>query len=174
MAKMRRARAYRTLERPNTRVSKFKRKAFVKMTPVRKVTRFDMGQEGSYNYEIDLIPQASIQIRQESLEAARQTSIRLIEKTLGKERYHFKIRKYPYHVLRENPLAAGAGADRVSTGMQKSFGKPIGISLQVKKGDKLFTVKVDNEEYISTARKALERASKKMSCGFKISVNKIK
>lgn len=169
MPKLRRARAYTAMERPYTRVSKFKSKSFVKISPVRKITRFDMGEVGKYKYSLDLMPRKSLQIRQESIEAARLTSTRLLEKTITKGEFHFKIRKYPFHVLRENPLAAGAGADRVSTGMQKSFGKPIGSALQIKEGEILFTIQV-NEEHVNVARKALERASKKMPCSFTINL----
>src|SRR3989338_5187060 len=102
------------------------------MTPTRKITRFDMGDTGQYEYELDLIPKSSLQIRQEAIESARQTSLRWLETNLPKGGFHFKIRKYPYHIIRENPLASGAGADRVSTGMQKAFGKPIGVVFQIR------------------------------------------
>ncbi len=173
MAKMRRSRAYRRLERPYTRISKFKKKSFIRMTPTRKITRLDMGEPGNFEYSLDMIPKASLQIRQEAIEAARQTSLRWLESNLAKGGFYFKIRKYPYHILRENPLAAGAGADRVSTGMQKAFGKPIGVALQVDEGDRLFTVSV-NEDGIPAARKALKRATKKLPCSFSITVSKNK
>ena len=172
MAKLRRSRAYRRIERPYTRISKFKKKSFIRITPSRKITRFQMG-EGKYGYSLDLISKASIQIRQEAIESARQTTLRWLEKTLAKNGFFFRIRKYPHHILRENPLAAGAGADRVSTGMKQSFGKPIGVALQLKEGEKLFTVSVD-ESGINDARKALHRATKKMPCSFTISVNRTK
>ena len=170
MAKLRRFRSYRPLERPYTRISKFKKKSFVRMNPARKVTRFDMGEAGKeFDYTLDLIPKDSLQIRQEAIESARQTSIRLLEKKLAKNAFHFKIRKYPYHILREKSLALGAGADRVSTGMQKPFGKPTGVAVQIKSGELFFTIKVD-EPGLETARIALKRASKKMPCSFSIVV----
>ena len=167
MAKLRRSRAYRRIERPYTRISKFKKKSFINMSPPRKVTRFHMGDEDNYDFRLDLVPKKSIQIRQEAIESARQTSLRWLERHLPKGGFFFKIRKYPYHILRENPLAAGAGADRVSTGMKQSFGKPIGVALQLKEGDNFFTVEV-NEESLSIARKALQRATKKFPCSFTI------
>ena len=170
MAKLRRSRAYRRIERPYTRISKFKKKSFIRMSPPRKITRFQMG-EGTYKYSLDLISKASIQIRQEAIESARQTSLRWLEKNLAKNGFFFRIRKYPHHILRENPLAAGAGADRVSTGMKQSFGKPIGVALQLKEGEKLFTVSVD-ESGVDDARKALRRATKKMPCGFTINISR--
>ena len=172
MAKLRRFRSYRKLERPYTRVSKFKKKSFIRMSPPRKVTRFDMGDPAKqFGYTLDLVPKDSLQIRQEAIESARQTSIRLLEKKLAKNAFHFKILKYPYHILREKSLALGAGADRVSTGMQKPFGKPTGVALQIRAGELFFRIKVD-EPAIDTAKLALERAGKKMPCSFSIIVSK--
>ena len=77
--------------------------------------------------------------------------------------YHLKINIYPHHILRENPLAAGAGADRMSTGMKMSFGKPIGLAAQVKKGQTLLSVNVDKEN-LEVAKQALKKASHKLPC----------
>ncbi|HLD97069.1 MAG TPA: hypothetical protein VI934_01875 [Candidatus Nanoarchaeia archaeon] len=43
MAKLRRARTYQKIDSPYTRVSKYRKKSFIRMTPARKVTRYDMG-----------------------------------------------------------------------------------------------------------------------------------
>ena len=43
MAKLRKWCAYRTLERPYTRFSKFRKKGFVKSRPGKKIIKFDMG-----------------------------------------------------------------------------------------------------------------------------------
>ncbi len=170
MAKLRKSVSYRTIERPNTRISKYKNKSFVRMTPNIKITRFDMGEpQKEYEYTLSLIPKVSLQIRQESLESARMTSLRVLETSLGKSGYHFKIKTFPYHILRENPLASGAGADRMSTGMQKSFGKPIGVAAQVKQGKSLFEIKV-NKDNIETAKLALHRAISKMPCSFSVQI----
>lgn len=168
MARLRRFRAYRGLKRPYTRVSKFRKKSFIRMSPNIKIARFDTGDaKKKFEYSLHLTPKKSIQIRQEAIEAARQTSNRLLEKNLGKLGFHFKIRIFPFHVLRENPLASGAGADRMSTGMQKSFGKPIGIAAQVKTGQEIFTVSVDKANR-NVAKLALTRAAKKLPCSFSI------
>jgi len=97
------------------------------------------------------------------LESAKQSSNKILEATLGLAGYHLKLKPYPHHVLRENPLASGAGADRFSTGMQKAFGKPLGNAAQVKKGSTIFQISVDKNN-IPLAKQALERASKKLPC----------
>ncbi len=168
MAKLRKGVSYRKLERPNTRVSKFKNKSFVRMTPTIKIVRFDMGDvRKDFEFSFHLVPKSSVQIRQEALESARQAAVRILEGNIGKTGFHFKIRKFPYHILRENPLAAGAGADRMSTGMQKSFGKPIGVACQVFSGDRLLTVSVDRQ-YVQVAKTALLKAAKKLPTSFLI------
>ncbi len=171
MAKMRKSVSYRKIERPNTRVSKYKNKSFIRITPTIKIVRFDMGDsKKQFEYKFHLIPKKSVQIRQEAIESARQATTRFLEGNLGKTGFHFKIRKFPYHILRENPLAAGAGADRMSTGMQKSFGKPIGVACQVFKGDKLFTISVE-KAHIQVAKRALHNAAKKLPTSFLIEMD---
>ncbi len=168
MARLRKFSAYQKLERPYTRVSKFSKKNYVRGGfPQIKIVRFDMGNpKGNFDLTLRLNAQKSMQIRHNAFEAARMTSNRLLEKNLGKA-YHLKIKVFPFHVLRENPLAAGAGADRMSTGMKKSFGKPIGSAAQVSVGQTLFELRV-NKEHLKLAKEALNRAAKKIPCSCKI------
>ncbi len=122
-----------------------------------------------FKYTLNLVSKHDLQIRDNALESAKQTSNKLLETTLGLPAYHLKLKPYPHHILRENPLAAGAGADRFSTGMQRAFGKPIGNATQVKKGDIIFHVSV-NKSNLETAKTALTRASKKLPCSCTIQV----
>ena len=172
MAKLRRAIAWRRIERPYTRKSKFRKKSFIRAAPANRVIMFDMGNpKKEYEYTLDLISKSDLQIRHNALESGRMTCNRTLEKVLGKSGYHFKIRVYPHHVLRENPIAAGAGADRFSTGMQKSFGKPVGLAAQIKTGQKIFTVSV-NKGSVILAKKALTKAKNKFPCSCSILVTK--
>ena len=171
MAKKRPWVAYRAMETPYTRVSKFRSKSYIRVTPAKRIVNFVRGERGKYRYSLTLLPKDSLQIRQEAIEAARQSVVRFLEKNADKgQKFFFRIHKYPFHVIRENPLAAGAGADRMSTGMKKSFGKPIGAALQIKQGSTLFSIQVD-DEFFSIAKKALQRASKKLPCKFAIAVD---
>jgi large subunit ribosomal protein L10e len=174
MAKKRKFCAYRALERPFTRKSKFRKKSFVRSSPVPKIVRFDMGNKTKqdWEYSIKLISKADLQIRDNAIESARQVSNKKLETVVGKENYHLRIRAYPHHMLRENPLASGAGADRMSTGMKMSFGKIIGIAVQVKKGKVMFEVKT-KKEFVDTAKVALSKAATKMPSSFIIDISKI-
>ena len=164
MAKLRKAVSYRKIERPYTRISKYREKSYIRTARNLRVVRFNMGETNKkFQYTLNLISKASLQIRHNAIESARQSCNRLLEKILGKSGYFMKIRIYPHHVLRENPLASGAGADRMSTGMQKSFGKPIGFAAQVKEGKILVSLLVDKQN-LETARKAMKRFSYKIPC----------
>jgi large subunit ribosomal protein L10e len=164
MAKLRKAVAYRRLERPYTRKSKYKKLSYVRSTPTSKVVRYDMGNPGKdFVHRFHLLSKSDIQIRHNAIESARVACVRVLEGKLGKNGFHFQIRMYPHHILRENPLAAGAGADRMSTGMQRSFGKCIGVAAQVKKGKEIFTIEVD-DPHSDVARAALKSAGHKFAC----------
>ena len=176
MARIRKFVSYRKLERPYTRTSKFKDKSYIRMSPNVAVVRFDSGNlNKKFQYTLNLNSKKDLQIRDNALESARQTSTKILELNLGQTGFHMKVKTYPFHVLRENPVASGAGADRFSTGMQQSFGKPIGNAARIKKGQTIFQVSVDKSS-LDLARKALERASKKLPCSCVIQVmeNKIK
>lgn len=173
MAKLRKFAAYRQLERPYTRKSKYSERSFIRATPVCKVIRFDMGNKsGTYEHAVHLLVNDDIQIRHNALEAARLTANRFLESNLGKAGFYLKLRKYPHHYLRENPLASGAGADRMSTGMKASFGKVIGMAAQVHKGEKLFTCFIEEKD-IAAAKKALTKSAKKLPCGGTIVYEKL-
>jgi large subunit ribosomal protein L10e len=105
-------------------------------------------------------------IRHNAMEAARMTSNRLLERTIGKA-YHLRIKMYPHHILRENALASGAGADRLSTGMKKSFGKAVGSAARIKFGQTLMELRIDKEN-IKLGKEALSRAAKKFPCSCKV------
>ncbi len=142
MAKLRKFVAYRRLERPYTRVSKYREKSFVRARPHSKVVRYTQGnQHKEFKYTLYLVSKEALQIRHNAIESARQTANKVLDKKIGKLNYFFKYRIYPHHILRENPLASGAGADRMSTGMKKAFGKPIGVAAQVKKSKSLPSLK---------------------------------
>jgi large subunit ribosomal protein L10e len=164
MARLRKFSAYRKLERPYTRVSSKRKKSFIRMTPNTKVIRFEMGNPTrKFDYTLTLSTKSGLQIRDNALESARMTSNRSLETILGAGGYFMKVRAYPHHILRENPLASGAGADRFSTGMQKAFGKPIGQAVRLKEGAPIFEVRVDKKN-LALARKALKKAATKLPC----------
>ncbi|MBU1199005.1 MAG: 50S ribosomal protein L16 [Nanoarchaeota archaeon] len=171
MAKLRKAVAYRKVERPYTRKSKYTKKNYVRAVPQNLIVKYDMGNlQKKFQYTIVVNSKDAIQVRHNAIEAARKTANRVLEKKAGKSGFMLKIRIYPHHILRENPLASGAGADRMSTGMKKSFGKPIGLAAQIKPGQTLFEVNVD-KTFLLTGKTAAKRIAAKMPCRCQILVN---
>ena len=171
---LRPGRTTRKLERPYTRVSKRKpRKSYVVGVPYSRVRIFEMGnKKKKFNTNVWLLAERSVQIRDNALEAARIVSNKLLEKKLGSENYFMKVLVYPHHVLREHALATGAGADRYSSGMRKSFGKPKGRAAQVRKNQRIFWLRVDKEN-LEVARKALNRANTKLPTPCRIEIQAV-
>lgn len=173
MAKKRKFCAYRSVERPYTRFSKYKKMSFVKAKPTCRVVRFNMGNlTRKFPYKISLISKGALQIRDNALESARLTSNRALEGVLGKKGFRMTLNVYPHHILRENPLAAGAGADRMSTGMKASFGKTIGLAAQIKRGQKIMEAFV-NKKHVPLAKTALKRASTKLPASYLIEISEV-
>jgi large subunit ribosomal protein L10e len=170
MARIRKFVAYQKLERPYTRVSKYTSKNFVRGGfPNMKVIKFDMGTASKeFDTVIRLESKRAMNIRDNAIESARMTSNRTLEKAIGKD-YHLRIKIFPFHVLRENALASGAGADRLSTGMKKSYGKTIGCAARVKLGQTLMELRI-NKDNMKLGKLALTKASKKFPCSCKVRV----
>jgi large subunit ribosomal protein L10e len=167
---LRSAKCYRKPERPNTRISISKpRRSYVKGVPAIKIHRFESGVKKEYQLTLYLNVKDHVQIRHNALEAARLSAMKELEKRAGPEAYFLKVLVYPHHVLRENPLATGAGADRFQTGMRKSFGKPIGTAAIVRPGQRILEAKVD-KIHEKIARKALKIASSKLPSACRIEV----
>ncbi|HDD46111.1 MAG TPA: 50S ribosomal protein L16 [Candidatus Aenigmarchaeota archaeon] len=159
---LRPAKCYRKLERPYTRQSKSKpRKSYVKGVPYPKIHRFEIGaKDKKFGIKMFLLSKKPVQIRHNALEAARMAVTKQLSKLVGENNYFVKILVYPHHVLRENPLATGAGADRFQTGMRKSFGRPIGMAARVRSNQKLIEIRVP-ENFEAMGKRALKVAASK-------------
>jgi large subunit ribosomal protein L10e len=165
MAKKRGSRCYKNLKRPYTRKSKYKKHMYIRGgVPNKRTVKFDMGESnGDFPMRISMFTLQSATLLDNSIEAARQTANKfLIKKFGGKPQgYHFKIKVYPHHVVRINPIAMGAGADRYSTGMAQSYGKPTNVAARVKAGQEIMYIET-NPEKENIAREALRKASCKL------------
>ncbi len=172
---LRPAKCYRKPHRPYTRISyKNPKKCYVKGVPRHKIAQFEMGVKKEYPVALYLVSERNVQIRHNALEAARVAVVKTLEKRLGKNaQYFIKLRVYPHHVLRENALATGAGADRFQQGMRKSFGKPIGTAAIVDKGQKILEVRID-KEHLPIGKDALRVANTKLPTPCRIVVEELK
>src|SRR3989454_977477 len=115
----------------------YARKEYMGGVPGIRISQFDIGDPRTkFPVKIHLVAAEACQIRHIALEAARISANRYIAKKAGNA-YHLKLRLYPHNVLRENKIATGAGADRISEGMRAAFGAPVGTAARVKPGTKV-------------------------------------
>jgi large subunit ribosomal protein L10e len=121
--------------------------------------------------QLSLIANEKCQVRHNSLEAARISANRVLEKSVGSANYRLRIKVYPHNVLRENKQATGAGADRVSQGMRAAYGKNVGTAARVKANQIIMTVDT-TKQFFSDAKKALRKASMKISTPCTINIEK--
>ena len=174
MVRLRKFVAYRAVERPFTRKSRFNEKSYLKSVPSLVIARFNMGNpRRTYGYRVSLRVKKALQIRHNALESARQTSNRMMEKALGTSAYAMTLLVYPHHALRENKLAAGAGADRMSMGMSLSYGTVISLAAQLKTNQAVIRIDTDKAN-IELAKKALHRAATKLPCTCTVSIEENK
>lgn len=173
MASLRKASSYsRKIARPYTRKSAVKSKAFIKAVPFTKIVKFDMGdmksfEGGKHPYKVRLATEEKVQIRDNALEACRMFVNKFLD-TYAPGMYYFKVRVFPHHILRENKTAAGAGADRLSSGMKHSFGVTIGRAAIVNANEDVFFISCSNEKAARVARDALEKIKSKVPCKTRI------
>ncbi len=154
--------------RPYTRKSAVKSKAYIKTIPPNKVVKLHMGdvkgyESGKLNYVLKMVSLEHVQMRDNAIEAARQYVNKLLdEKLLGQ--FYFGVKVFPHHILRENKMLTGAGADRMQTGMQLSFGATVGRAALIKKGKEIFIVASNSDKNIRVAREILDKIRSKLPC----------
>ena len=145
------------------RISKKKpRKSYIKGAPRPKVRQYHMGADRYYELEVDMYSTKDINLRDNSLEAARQAANKYLENKLMVQNFYMTLLKYPHVVVREHTALGVAGADRISKGMKAAFGAPKGRMAQVRKGDGIFRVRIMAKS-LPVAKKALAMAMVKLS-----------
>ncbi|MBT3405003.1 50S ribosomal protein L16 [archaeon] len=178
MASLRKANAYSKRKvTPFTRTSKRKNRAYIKVIPPQKIVKFVMGkfaliEKGKLPHKLIMASTEKCQIRHNALEACRQFINKKLDKNLS-GMYAFKVVPFPHHIQRENKMITGAGADRMQTGMQLSFGKSMGKAAIMKVGAPIFEIHLPNEKAIQMARKTLKQVNSKLPCKSNIVYEKL-
>ncbi|MCK4650166.1 50S ribosomal protein L16 [Candidatus Pacearchaeota archaeon] len=154
--------------RPYTRVSKKRTKSYIKATPNSKIVKFKMGDQkgfdnGEYPIQLHVISKESCQIRDNSIEAIRQYLNRFLQIKIGKE-FYLEVKIFPHHILRENKMLTGAGADRMQTGMSRAFGKTMGRAALVKPNQILYIIGVKTPKAEVTTRKLIRSIKARLPC----------
>jgi len=177
MATLRAASAYTKRNvTPYTRVSKRRQKSYIKAVPAQKIVKFTMGkklEEKKFKHIVKIVTaEKQMQIRHNAMEACRQFINKKLDKELNGQ-YSFKILPFPHHIQRENKMITGAGADRMQTGMQLSFGKASGKAAIVKEGKCIFLMAVPNERGVVFARKIIKQVKSKIPGRIKVQYEKL-
>ena len=81
-----------------------------------------------------------------ALEAARVACNKYLVKNCGKEGYHIRCRVHPFHVIRQNKMLSCAGADRLSSGMRGSYGKPMEMAARISIGQCIVSVRAKDKD----------------------------
>ncbi len=154
--------------RPYTRVSKKRTKSYIKTVPNSRIVKFKMGDikgfdNGEYPVQLHVVSKENCQVRDNSIEAVRQYLNRFLQIAVGKE-FYLGVQIYPHHILRENKMLTGAGADRMQTGMSRAFGKTMGRAALVKPGQVLYIVGVKDAKAEIEARKLIKAIKARLAC----------
>ncbi len=149
----------------------YTRKEYMGGVPNIRIANFNVGDaRADFPVELVMVSRELCQVRHNALEAARVAATRVLTKT-GPMSFHLKILVYPHIVLRENKIATGAGADRVSQGMRAAFGKGVGLAARIKPGTKLILIRT-TPQYYPQAKEAMRKARMKMPTPTRIVVQK--
>ena len=152
----------------------YTRLEYIHGAPQPRITRFNMGSwRDDYEIVLELRANETVYVRDVALESLRINVNRQLQKKIGTQNYYFTIVVYPHHVLRENKMMTGAGADRLQEGMRRAFGKPVGRAAAVDKDQpiaKIYTFK----NFLETARMALKIGASKIPKGAYVYVKEYK
>jgi large subunit ribosomal protein L10e len=168
---LRPGRTVRRVKRPYTRVSKkVPRKSYVVGVPFPKTHQFEMGDKNMVpDVTLYLTAKRAVQIRDQALEAARIVANKFLDRKIGSTNYFMKILVYPHQVIREKPIAKGAGADRYSQGMRLAFGAPSGTAVRTKENQRLVELRIKKQN-LETGKVALKKFGLKIPTPVKIEV----
>ena len=139
----------------------FTRKEYIKGKPQIKIAKFQGGKKAIYEYCVQLLSNEKVQIRHMAIESCRLSANKTLEKTTGETGYYSRLRIYPHNLLRENKQIAAAGADRISEGMRRAWGKAVSLGAKVRQGQCIMELYV-NAPHVEAAKKALKGASVKL------------
>lgn len=163
---------------PYTRISKKKSKSYIKVVPPQKIVKFSMGNqsllnEGKLPYQLNVVSVQNVQIRHNAFEACRQFINKEMDTQLVGQ-YFFRVIPFPHHIQRENKMLTGAGADRMQTGMQLSFGRSVGKAAIVKAGKPIFFIAVQTPRGVKIVRKILKQVKSKLPCTIRVLYEEVK
>src|SRR6478735_851527 len=151
----------------------FVRREYIRGKPQNKIARFASGQpKNNYDYLLELVVTERIQIRHNSLEAARLAANKTMSQA-GDMSFFGRLRVYPHVILRENKMIATAGADRLQEGMRRAFGKATGLAARVHPQQSILEAFVMRSN-LQLAKRGFKVASSKLGCPTTVKITSLK
>ena len=146
---------------------------YIHSKPPPRVTRFTLGDTRlDYDNRVNMVAPHSVELSGKSLEAARVTANKVLGIEAGQP-FLLKVVTYPHEVVRAHRFMGFAGADRLSQGMRRSFGRANEKAAEVSAGQPILSV-FCMESGIENAKTALTRASKKLPIPCRIEIEDLK
>jgi len=148
----------------------YTRKEYISGAPSLKVSRFTLGKPSEslkHGYLLEATEDGLI--GHGSLEAARVAANKVLQDGLGENNYFLRIVPFPHLVVRQHRFLAQAGADRLSQGMKRAYGKPTDLAAKVRIGDAVMEVRVGDVDP-KIVKEAFRLASSKMAVRCRVMV----
>eukprot|EP00286_Rhodomonas_abbreviata_P021403 CAMPEP_0181315618 /NCGR_PEP_ID=MMETSP1101-20121128/15472_1 /TAXON_ID=46948 /ORGANISM="Rhodomonas abbreviata, Strain Caron Lab Isolate" /LENGTH=221 /DNA_ID=CAMNT_0023422839 /DNA_START=43 /DNA_END=708 /DNA_ORIENTATION=+ len=118
---------------------------FCRGVPDSKIRIYDCGAKkvsvDAFPFVAHLVSGEKEQLTACALEASRVSCNKYLVKNCGREGYHIRTRVHPFHVIRQNKMLSCAGADRLSSGMRHSYGKPMEMAARIAIGQIIVSVR---------------------------------
>lgn len=132
--------------------------------PDPKIRIFDVGAKklgvDNLPFVAHMVSDEKEQLSSNALEAARVAANKYLVKHCGKDNYHLRTRVHPFHVIRQNKMLSCAGADRLSSGMRHSYGKPMERAARIAIGQIIISIR-GKDQHGDAIVEALRRAKYK-------------
>lgn len=139
----------------------YARKEYISRIPQLRVSKFKLGKAEEFDVIFRLVAKEPGLITQEALEASRVAANKILESELGEPNYVLRLIPYPHVILREHKMLTMAGADRLSKGMKRAYGKPTTLASKIEAGKPVMEV-FSNLRSENIVKKSLKIASSKL------------
>ncbi|OYT65399.1 50S ribosomal protein L16 [Candidatus Bathyarchaeota archaeon ex4484_205] len=151
----------------------YTRKEYISSIPGIRLAKMTLGTaRDDYKVLYEIRTQKKGLVSDRALESIRIMVNKILQKEIGQGNYLLKVIKYPHIILRKHKMLTGAGADRLSEGMKRAYGKPIGLAAKVKENDVLLKIWM-LEERPRLMKRILRVISPKIPVGCRLAVSKL-
>jgi len=137
------------------------RKEYIPRIPQVRISKFKLGKAQDFKVVFKLVAKKPALVKQEALESARIAANKILEAEVGEDNYILRVAPYPHIIFREHKMLGVAGADRISKGMRRAYGKPVTLAAKIDAGTPVLEV-YSNSEREEVIKKSLKVAASKL------------